>query len=152
MKDLFGNEVADLSDEIDYKSYINSKKWKKIRARKLEQAGYICERCGISKYSAKLEVHHKHYFRLGNENLNDLIVLCPKCHEVADQEREIQTAQINERKRTDGALSAIYDTNSKLYAGFVGWLDSRYPLGWAHFNQLKLNQDYKSFLKWIKVL
>ena len=42
--------------------------------------GYFCERCGDNR-KGFLNVHHKHYRTLGNENINrDLAVLCRNCH------------------------------------------------------------------------
>ena len=86
--DLFGNKQPELSKEEDYAKYINSSKWKKKRKRKLKQVGYKCERCGYTRYSRRLEVHHLHYDSFKNERMSDLEVLCSDCHKKADRERE----------------------------------------------------------------
>ena len=149
MKDLFGDNI----ESIDYKSYLNSSKWKAKRDAKLKQAGYKCEKCGVSKYSKKLEVHHKHYQNLGNEKLSDLIVLCKDCHEKADVVRENETREIIEYKRKAGAIDSICDPNSKLRKGFEGWLNNRYgSTGWGMVSPVQLKKDYRSFLHWIKVI
>jgi hypothetical protein len=149
MKDLFGQD----SDLIDYKKYIGSQKWKAKRDKKLEQAGYRCEKCGVSKYSKKLEVHHLNYGNLGNEKLSELIVLCKECHEKADTVREKETREIIEYKRKAGALDSICDPGSKLRKGFEGWLNNRYgTTGWGMVSPIQLKKDYRSFLHWIKVL
>jgi 5-methylcytosine-specific restriction endonuclease McrA len=37
--------------------------------------------------SAYLELHHKHYHSLGREQLEDVELLCPKCHKAAGEAR-----------------------------------------------------------------
>lgn len=63
---------------MTYEDYIKSDEWKKRR----EWALYFWEyRCSLCFSEDDLQVHHRTYQRLGNENLNDLIVLCKSCHE-----------------------------------------------------------------------
>ena len=62
---------------MNYKEYINSEAWAQIRWCKLREVGYKCEECG-RKW--ELDVHHLTYERLGNERMDDLIVLCVRCH------------------------------------------------------------------------
>jgi hypothetical protein len=64
--------------------YYQSDEWRYVRHRKFEQAGRKCEDCGSTK---RLEVHHKSYDRLYDEDLADLQVLCFACHPVADCRR-----------------------------------------------------------------
>lgn len=92
--DLFGNIEEDepLTKEQDYKSYISSKEWRLKRAQALARSKYLCERCGLSKWSSKLEVHHKSYENFKHEPLDDLEVLCSACHEKADDERREEVA------------------------------------------------------------
>lgn len=40
----------------------------------------VCEQCGYEPYKPCLQVHHKTYDRIFREELDDLILLCPKCH------------------------------------------------------------------------
>lgn len=63
--------------KINYKKYIKSKKWKQKRQDLIDKIGYECEQCG---HNHKLHVHHKTYERLGNELLDDLQLLCWRCH------------------------------------------------------------------------
>lgn len=64
-------------------------KWTKIISEK-----WTCEKCGISavtdnetiSWDVDLDVHHKYYYHNGesilwHEKLNDLQVLCRKCHQ-----------------------------------------------------------------------
>lgn len=62
----------------EYKDYLMSWAWGALRAQVLGRAGGVCEVCGVD---GTLHVHHQTYRRAGgNERLEDLIALCPKCH------------------------------------------------------------------------
>jgi len=60
-----------------YEEYLESGDWRVMRKRALKLAHYRCERCG---FRGILHVHHKTYARLGDEDLDDLQVLCEECH------------------------------------------------------------------------
>jgi hypothetical protein len=62
----------------EYRRYLQSAHWKEIKTKALTAAGGRCQKCG--KKHHKLNVHHVHYLTLGKERLEDLLVLCPKCH------------------------------------------------------------------------
>lgn len=64
----------------DYRRYLSSNKWRDKRSEAIAVSGYCCEKCGVSKWSVRLEVHHITYERLGEERLGDLMVLCRECH------------------------------------------------------------------------
>jgi 5-methylcytosine-specific restriction endonuclease McrA len=65
--------------------YLKSDHWKQLRIEKLKQQNYQCEKCGEQRY---LDVHHEAYHSLYNVRLDDLQVLCRKCHkEVHDKMR-----------------------------------------------------------------
>ena len=67
-----------------YQSYINGSKWRNNPARvaELQAAGFRCRICNTPKDEAQLEVHHRTYERLGNEQPGDLTALCSGCHRV----------------------------------------------------------------------
>ena len=72
-----------------YIEYLASPRWRAKRAEALEDAEYTCEECGATEAEAGvLEVHHHTYERLGNEDPEDLSVLCPTCHKAADAARK----------------------------------------------------------------
>ena len=106
---------------------------------KLEQAGYQCEACGISKFSVTLEVHHLTYENLGHEHMDELQVLCPECHATADEERKT----VEDIRRRSEKLSG------SLYKGFAEWLghncpkDKRVNSSFANLSKIK----FLSFLK-----
>ena len=59
-----------------YKNYLKSSKWIQTRIDVL-LSRKSCERCGSTH---KLQVHHKNYDNLGNEEPEDLELLCNNCH------------------------------------------------------------------------
>jgi hypothetical protein len=59
-----------------YENYMITRHWinrRKIFISKIKS----CELCGSK---IRLQVHHKHYKNIGNENDSDICVLCRKCH------------------------------------------------------------------------
>jgi 5-methylcytosine-specific restriction endonuclease McrA len=57
--------------------------WRALRLLALERAGHRCECC--RKESAILEVHHLTYVRLWRERLEDVTVMCQRCHSTEHQ-------------------------------------------------------------------
>lgn len=53
----------------------------------LKYYGHKCMKCGNPN---ELNVHHKHYKTLGNEDIGDLIVLCKRCHNDEHFEKDKQ--------------------------------------------------------------
>jgi hypothetical protein len=62
---------------LPYERYLETDEWSVTRYFALRAAGYLCEGCGWGRW---LEVHHRTYERLGEERLEDLAVLCDRCH------------------------------------------------------------------------
>lgn len=63
---------------MDYLTYLASQEWNERRQRVMNYYGH---RCAICNASGPLEVHHRTYERLGEEDATDIIPLCPECHE-----------------------------------------------------------------------
>ena len=63
----------------DYKAYLNSNHWKRVRKRTLKHYGYKCMICGNTN---NLQVHHNNYKCLNHECYKDLIVLCSYHHKM----------------------------------------------------------------------
>ena len=123
MKNLFGESIQETHKpaptfEEEYQAYINSPAWRAKRKSKLAAVGFRCEKCKITKYSAKLEVHHLHYDTFKHERMEDLQVLCPKCHKQADTERAYNTKRKQEARLEDARLNGWA---SKVYGEF--WYD-----------------------------
>jgi HNH endonuclease len=64
--------------EMPYREYLKTSHWQILRNKKLRLAENRCEDCGSAK---DLQVHHLTYERRGEEDLDDLKVLCAVCHE-----------------------------------------------------------------------
>jgi hypothetical protein len=81
----------------DYRRYLRSGHWRRLRARIRSQRSDRCEVCGLVRGAdlatgrllrgetrprtrVVLEVHHLTYERLGQERDEDLQLLCQSCH------------------------------------------------------------------------
>jgi len=62
---------------IDYLEYLQTPEWAAKRQDAIKRARYRCQVCN---HGGKLHVHHRTYDRLGNEDPEDLTVLCSICH------------------------------------------------------------------------
>ena len=63
---------------VDYAAYIRSPEWIARRNQRLIIDQHACRACGRKDL---LNVHHKTYDRLGDEDITrDLITLCRECH------------------------------------------------------------------------
>ena len=63
-----------------YSNYLAGSVWAKTK-RRFRESSYcknVCFVCGAR--DTILDLHHKSYARIGNEELTDLIELCPACH------------------------------------------------------------------------
>lgn len=62
-----------------YQTYLTSRTWYEKRQQVLARARGVCEMCG--KANVPLEVHHVVYAgKWGDEDLSDLLAVCPMCH------------------------------------------------------------------------
>lgn len=75
-------EYEEMTKEQEwYRRYLKCEHWQKLRLEALKRSGGACEICGFKPYqNGKLQVHHKSYKNLGNEQLSDLVCVCPSCH------------------------------------------------------------------------
>lgn len=75
-------------------SYYLSEGWRRKREQRLEVDGHQCQGCGITAAQlaelgwSPLQVHHKNagppdyrYPSFGDEQMSDLLTLCPECHD-----------------------------------------------------------------------
>ncbi len=76
----------------DQPKYLASAHWQRFRKQQICRACFQCERCNLprwrcrTRYGQDLNVHHldSGYERLGAERDGDALVLCPRCHLVAE--------------------------------------------------------------------
>lgn len=71
-----------------YYEYMKSIAWAQKRYEALKRAGHKCQLCGDGY--AILQVHHNSYKNMGNEPLEDLVVLCTDCHEMFHRNRKVK--------------------------------------------------------------
>jgi len=60
----------------EYIEYLRSDEWREKRKEFLEEADYECEECG----ERATEVHHLSYDNIGEEDTDDVEILCHECH------------------------------------------------------------------------
>jgi 5-methylcytosine-specific restriction endonuclease McrA len=70
-----------------YQQYLKSPEWRALRDQVLARDKYRCFECGAR---CALEVHHTTYKRIFQEHLDDLISLCPACHDDEHKPRKVQ--------------------------------------------------------------
>ena len=74
--------------KTEYREYLQGEHWRARRKMAIEAAGSQCWRCQIPRWLAELvydqdlHVHHLNYSSLGNEQDEDLEVLCRRCHDI----------------------------------------------------------------------
>jgi len=73
---LRATRLQELKD-MPYKDYLQTPEWKATAIRKKDSVGHSCQVCDSTE---KLNTHHRTYERRGEEEDNDLLVLCANCH------------------------------------------------------------------------
>lgn len=71
---------------MKYPDYLLTRTWQDTRQIALQWYGFKCQHCDNDK---RLHIHHETYERLGEELMDDLIVLCKDCH--AEYHDELST-------------------------------------------------------------
>ncbi len=74
--------------DLTYEEFLETDYWQDLSAWMKWSKNYTCEACGVqpTPIGSGLNVHHKTYEHRGNESpdhLDDLQVLCRKCHMIA---------------------------------------------------------------------
>ena len=87
-----------INDKREYyrSEYLKSEHWKTLRFKKIIETN-CCEKC-TSKVS--LDVHHLNYKNLFDVELNDLQVLCRKCH-MAEHENDSTKKKVKHKRKND---------------------------------------------------
>ena len=77
-----------MSVSEEYKQYLLSDTWQRLRSKRLAIDEYRCQRCGTPY--GPLQVHHLVYPEiLGTEDpYTDLITLCASCHELVEHNKK----------------------------------------------------------------
>jgi hypothetical protein len=61
----------------NYQAYLSSGHW--YRMKRIIHKKYS-DRCNVCAGTKDFRVHHRTYDRIGREEINDLVLLCAKCH------------------------------------------------------------------------
>jgi len=64
-------------NKAEYRKYLKSEHWQSFREKAINHYGDACCLCGSNE---KISVHHLTYKNRGHENINDVTVLCDRCH------------------------------------------------------------------------
>lgn len=118
----------------EYKAVLSSARWRKLRKERMQATGWRCEQCKQPEIESKLSLHHLTYERLGREGMEDIILLCARCHERADGERAMASAQRSKARRyharLDGWARKVYGENWEAHisheeaeSSFDAWLE-----------------------------
>ena len=95
----------------EYAEYLESDRWKALRAKVRRRARGWCERCKVGE---RADVHHTSYGRVGTDwEIDDLIAVCRECHEFLHDRRARDPAAIS---YTKGEIAALREyTHLKEY-------------------------------------
>jgi 5-methylcytosine-specific restriction endonuclease McrA len=80
-----------------YAEYLRSNKWRDLRQQVFQRDGPSCQLCGGT---SELQIHHLTYEPRGRESVDDLTVLCKKCHKRAHREGLLGVSEQQDRLRT----------------------------------------------------
>lgn len=64
---------------MPYRDYLGTDEWSDRRRTVIRRADFKCQVCASG---GRLHVHHRTYARRGVERIEDMIALCPDCHEI----------------------------------------------------------------------
>ena len=74
------NKIENYIKSMNYYEFLKTPYWKTVSLKKKQEANFRCQLCNSN---GSLATHHRTYKIRGRElqHLNELIVLCSKCHE-----------------------------------------------------------------------
>jgi hypothetical protein len=85
-------DAQEMPTKTEHAEYLQSDQWQQLRKRVIADYPF-CERCTMPRWLAEiaydqdLHVHHKTYRNRGKEKLEDLEVLCRRCHDLESNGR-----------------------------------------------------------------
>ncbi len=97
----------------------------KIKEARLKKDNYECQLSklfGITEISGSpcsddLEQHHKTYVRCGHEDINDIITVCTRCHDIltdAIRRERYATKPLENSKMITGLCAELKPNNDKI--------------------------------------
>jgi len=124
---------------MNYQEYLLSEEWKEKRKIVIKRDWWKC-RCCNSKNS--LNVHHRTYSTIHTEEeINDLTLLCNKCHELIHSKTKIKKWVITHNKKKKKSKKKKLK-NKEVSINWVSkkdtWKRLEYKILW---NKLKINKS-----------
>lgn len=100
---------------MTYQKYITSHRWRQNPARlaELEAAGFRCRLCNDDGTGSALEVHHRTYANLFNEQAGDLTALCGICHRVVTD--HLRRVRFGQRQPAHANIRTALDNPTPLF-------------------------------------
>ena len=84
----------------NYRAYLKSEGWQEKRKALYRDRGGRCEDCG-RELGGRYHAHHTSYANVGNEPLQELLLLCEGCHAKRHPRRRVR------RPGKRGTLAAV---------------------------------------------
>ena len=147
------------------KEFIKSKHWNRLKRLYLknhrkeykEKNGYkiSCEYCNKEHLRADVQLHHLSYKNVGNENLEELVLICFKCHLKAHGKEEITKQEYESNKNfKKGNLINLNNLilfgkykNEKLTLKKLIEKDKQYVQWLINNNVIKINEKAKEYFE-----
>jgi len=99
----------------EYKKYLLSNEWASIKLDLFAIRGKQCEICGSKRY---IQVHHKTYKNIFNENPEDLQVVCNSCHKnihFPKKKKSKLAKRVSKKSKTTAKQSLVKKVKTKKY-------------------------------------
>lgn len=100
----------------EYREYLESPEWKRLRELAIERADGRCQLCNVTPPT--FHVHHRTYERLGHERVEDLTALCPRCHRRYHRPGAAPDGRAERRREIDRDILVIVGSS-----GLIAWRD-----------------------------
>jgi len=100
---------------MNYTTYIANNRWRQNSARlaELKASGFRCRICNSDGADSALEVHHRTYTNLFNEQVGDLTTLCRICHRVVTD--HLRRVRFGQRQPAYADIRTALDNPSPLF-------------------------------------
>lgn len=95
---------------VDYHKYIKTEAWRERAEAAKQRVGHRCQICNRPSSRVTLDVHHRTYERLGNEQSEDLTVLCRGCHELYEKNRRMPSPPLTQSQPSQPAPPVPMET------------------------------------------
>jgi predicted HNH restriction endonuclease len=81
-KKAYDQEQQKLYEKKEYNKYLRTIDWNKLVFAIYERDSFRCQQCFKDLSKRNGNVHHIHYNNIYKEKLEDLVLVCPDCHQL----------------------------------------------------------------------